>query len=135
MSGAGVDGGMEEISTDAAPAAIGPYSQGIRDGDRLFVSGQGPVDPATGEVIDGDAAAQTDRVMDNVAAILDAAGASLDDVVKTTVFLADMADYETVNEAYAARLSRPYPSRSAVEVAEIPLAADVEIEAVASLRD
>lgn len=126
---------MEEISTDAAPAAIGPYSQGIRDGDRLFVSGQGPVDPATGEVIDGDAAAQTDRVVDNVAAILDAAGASLDDVVKTTVFLADMADYEPVNEAYAARLSRPYPSRSAVEVAEIPLAADVEIEAVASLRD
>ncbi len=126
---------MEEISTDAAPAAIGPYSQGIRDGDRLFVSGQGPVDPATGEVIDGDAAAQTDRVVDNVAAILDAAGASLDDVVKTTVFLADMADYEPVNEAYAARLSRPYPSRSAVEVAEIPLAADVEIEAIASLRD
>lgn len=126
---------MEEISTDAAPAAIGPYSQGIRDGDRLFVSGQGPVDPATGEVIDGDAATQTDRVVDNLAAILDAADAGLDDVVKTTVFLADMDEYETVNEAYAARLSRPYPSRSAVEVAEIPLAADVEIEAVASLRD
>src|SRR5687767_12413977 len=92
--------GREAVSTDAAPAAIGPYSQAIRAGSLLFVSGQIPLDPATGAMVDGDIAAQTHRVFANLKAILEAAGASLDHVVRTTVYLADMNDFAKVNEIY-----------------------------------
>jgi len=122
---------MEELSTDDAPASIGPYSQGIRDGDRIYVSGQGPLDPDTGEIIEGDVRDQTARTLENVAAVLEAGGASLDDVVKATVFVTDMDDYDDVNEVYAEYTSEPYPARSAVEVADLPVPIDVEIEMIA----
>ena len=125
---------MEEISTDDAPASIGPYSQGIRDGNRIYVSGQGPVDPVNGEIIEGDIAAQTARTLENVAAVLDAADTSLNDVVKATVFVQDMADYEAVNEVYGEYMSDPYPARSAVQVEDLPIDIGVEIEVVASAR-
>lgn len=125
---------MEEIHADDAPAPLGPYSQGIVDGDRIFVSGQGPIDPATGEAVEGSVADQADRVLENAAAILEAGGASLDDVVKTTVFLADIDDYDAVNEVYADHMSDPFPARSAVAVRDLPGGIEVEIELVASLR-
>jgi 2-iminobutanoate/2-iminopropanoate deaminase len=122
---------MQPISTDDAPASLGPYSQGIRDGDTIYTSGQGPIDPATGEVIDGDIREQTARTLENLEAVLAAGGGSLDDVVKTTIYVADMADYDAINEAYAASMSEPYPARSAVEVGEFPVEIGVEIEVVA----
>lgn len=123
---------MEEISTANAPASIGPFSQGIVDGDRIYVSGQGPVDPATNEIIDAaDVRDQTKRTLRNVAAVLQAADATLADVVKTTVFVQDMSDYDEVNEVYDEMLSAPYPARSAIEVADLPIDIDVEIEAIA----
>lgn len=123
---------MKEITTEDAPPSIGPFSQGIEDGDRIYVSGQGPIDPASGEIVDGDVAAQTERTLENVDAILRAAGRSLADVVKATVFLGDMDDYEAVNEVYAEYTSEPYPARSAVEVVRHPVDIDVEIEVVAT---
>jgi len=126
---------MEEITTDDAPASIGPYSQGIRDGERVFVSGQGPVDPDTGSVVGDDIREQTERTLKNVEAICRAAGGSLDDVVKAIVFVTDMADYEAVNEVYSEYLSPPYPARSAVEVAALPIDIGVEIEVVASIPE
>jgi 2-iminobutanoate/2-iminopropanoate deaminase len=123
---------MDEIVTDDAPASIGPFSQGVVDGGRVFVSGQGPVDPETGEILDGDVREQTRRTMENVAAVLEAADCTLDDVVKTTVFVMDMADYDAINDAYAEFLSEPYPARSAVQVEALPVDIDVEIEVVAS---
>jgi len=123
---------MEEIHTDAAPAAIGPYSQGIVDGDRIFVSGQGAVDPETGDIVGEDIREETERTLENVAAVLDAADASLDDIVKSTVFVTDMDNYEAVNEVYAEYMSEPYPARSAVEVADLPVDIGVEIEVVAT---
>lgn len=125
---------MQEITTDDAPASIGPYSQGIVDGERVFVSGQGPLDPESGEVVGDSAGEQTARTLENVAAVLDAAGADLSDVVKTTVFLTHMEDYDAVNETYGEYMSEPYPARSAVEVADLPVDARVEIEVVATLR-
>ena len=125
---------MERIATDAAPDALGPYSQGIVDGDRIYLAGQGPLDPGTGEVIDGDVRAQAGRTLRNLDAVLAAVDRSLDDVVKTTVFLTDMADYEAVNEVYAEHVSEPYPARSAVQVGRLPVDARVEIEAVATLN-
>jgi len=119
---------MRELSTDDAPESIGPFSQGIRDGDTVHVSGQGPIDPDTGDVIDGDIAAETDRTLRNVAAVLEAGGGSLDDVVKTTVYVRDMAHYDAINEAYAEHFSAPFPARSAVEVADLPVDIGVEIE-------
>jgi 2-iminobutanoate/2-iminopropanoate deaminase len=125
---------MRELTTEDAPASIGPYSQGIVDGDTIYVSGQGPVDPETGDVVGETIEAQTDRTLENVAAILNAADASLDDVVKTTVFVQDMDDYGAVNERYGEYMSEPYPARSAVEIADLPIDIDVEIEAIATLR-
>lgn len=122
---------MTDIRTDDAPAPLGPYSQAIVDGDRIFVSGQGPLDPATGEVVEGSIADQADRVLQNAEAILEAGDASLDDVVKTTIFLTDMDDYEAVNEVYAEHVSEPYPARSCVAVRDLPGGIDVEIELVA----
>ena len=122
---------MQPISTDEAPASLGPYSQGIRDGDTIYTSGQGPIDPDTGDVIDGDIGAQTAVTLENLAAVLSAGGGSLDDVVKTTIYVGDMADYDAINETYAAHMSEPYPARSAVEVGEFPVEIGVEIEMVA----
>ncbi|NLV15230.1 Rid family detoxifying hydrolase [Haloarcula argentinensis] len=122
---------MEELTTDDAPDSIGPYSQGIASGDRIYVSGQGPVDPDTGEVLQGTPGEQTRRTLQNVAAVLQAGGASLDDVVKSTVFVKDMRYYDEVNEVYGELMSPPYPARSAVEVVKLPVDIDVEIEVVA----
>jgi reactive intermediate/imine deaminase len=125
---------MKELSTDEAPPSIGPFSQGIEDGDRIYVSGQGPIDPETGDIVDGDVATQTERTLENVDAVLRAGDRSLDDVVKATVFLQDMDDYDAVNEVYGSYMSEPYPARSAVEVVELPVDIAVEIEVVASTR-
>lgn len=123
------------ISTDAAPAAIGPYSQAVRCGDLVFCSGQIAMDPVTGELVgQGDVAAQTERVLDNLAAVLEAAGASFANVVKTTIFLKDMGDFATVNAIYAKRFEgiEP-PARATVEASRLPKDVDVEIEAIAHL--
>ena len=123
----------EAIASDAAPKAIGPYSQAIRSGSLLFVSGQIPLDPATGAMIDGDIAAQTHRVFANLQAILEAAGASFDHVVRTTVYLADMNDFATVNEIYGTYFSSPAPARATVQAARLPKDARVEIDLIASV--
>jgi reactive intermediate/imine deaminase len=121
----------EVVSTDAAPAAIGAYSQGTTNGELVFTAGQGPLMP-DGEVLeDASIAEQTGRVLDNIAAILEEAGASMDDVMKTTVFLDDIEDFEEMNETYATYFPEDPPARSAVEVGALPLGIGVEIEAVA----
>jgi 2-iminobutanoate/2-iminopropanoate deaminase len=123
------------ITSSGAPAAIGPYSQAIRAGELLFVSGQVPLDPATGELIEGDVAAQTHRVLQSLEAIVRAAGATLDDVVKTTVYLADMNDFVAMNRVYATFFADPAPARAAVQVARLPKDAQVEIDAIVRLAD
>jgi len=123
----------EAVSSPAAPKAIGPYSQAIRAGSLLFVSGQVPLDPATGEMVQGDIAAQTHRVFRNLGAILEAAGASFDTVVRTTVYLADMNDFAVVNEVYGTYFSAPAPARATVQAARLPKDARVEIDLIASL--
>ena len=120
------------ISTSKAPAALGPYSQAIRWGDLIFVSGQIPIDPATGQVVGDDVAAQTERVLKNLAAILEAAGASLGQVLKTTVYLRDLNDFGKMNEVYARFFSEQPPARATVQVARLPRDVSVEIEAVAA---
>jgi len=125
----------EAISTEAAPAAIGPYSQGIRCGNLLFISGQLPIDPASGELIAGSVEEKTRRVLNNVRAIAEAAGARLEDTVKTTVFLKDMEDFAAMNAVYAEFFSGMPPARAAVQVAALPKDADIEIEAVVYLPD
>ena len=124
----------QAISTEAAPKAIGPYSQAIRAGSLLFVSGQIPLDPATGAMVDGDVAAQTHRVFANLKAILEAAGASLDNVVRSTVYLADMNDFAVVNGVYGTYFSSPAPARATVQAARLPKDARVEIDVIASLQ-
>lgn len=121
----------ETIATDSAPAAVGPYSQAIKAGHFVFTAGQIGLDPAVGKLVVGGVAAQAERALQNLAAVLEAAGSGLDKVVKTTVFLQDMADYGMVNEVYARFLGGSPPARSAVAVAALPLGALVEIEAVA----
>ena len=122
---------LSPVSTPNAPAAIGPYSQGVRAGDLLFAAGQIALDPATGKFLDGDITQQTDRVMENLTAVLAAAGAAWTDVVKTTVFLVDLADFSTFNDAYARHLDGARPARSTVQVAALPRGARVEIEVIA----
>lgn len=121
----------QPIKTPRAPATIGPYSQGVRAGGFIFISGQIPLDPTSGEVVNGDVAQQTDRVMRNIRAILDDSGGTLEDVVKTTIFLADMNDFATVNEVYGRYFSSEPPARATVQVARLPKDVKVEIEAVA----
>ena len=123
----------QAISSEGAPRAIGPYSQAVRAGAMLFVSGQIPLDPATGLMVDGDIAAQTHRVFANLRAILDAAGASFDHVVRTTVYLADMNDFNAMNEVYGTYFSSPAPARATVQAARLPKDARVEIDVIASL--
>ena len=122
----------QAISSPDAPKAIGPYSQAIRTGQLLFASGQIPTDPATGVIVDGDVAAQTRRVFDNLEAVLKTANLSFADVVKTTVFLADMNDFAAMNEVYGKYFSEPYPARATVQVARLPKDARVEIDLIAS---
>ena len=122
----------EVISTTAAPAAIGPYSQAIKVGNMLFCSGQIPVNPATGEIPEG-ITAQTRQALENVKALLAEAGATVDNVVKTTVFLADMSLFVPMNEVYGEVFTQPYPARSAVAVRELPKQVLVEVEVIAAL--
>lgn len=121
----------EIIATDGAPKAIGPYSQGVRAGGLVFFSGQIALDPDTGEMVGDDVSAQTERVMASIAALLDAAGLGFADVVKTTIFLVNLADFATVNEIYGRRFPQAPPARSTVEVKGLPRGALVEIEVVA----
>jgi 2-iminobutanoate/2-iminopropanoate deaminase len=120
------------VTSAAAPKAIGPYSQAVRAGDLLFLSGQIPLDPSTGQMVDGDIAAATRRVMDNLAAVLASAGLSFANVVRTTIYLADLGDFAKVNEVYGSYLSEPFPARATVQVARLPRDSRVEIDAVAS---
>lgn len=123
----------ETFKTERAPAAIGPYSQAVKAGGFLFISGQIPIDPATGQVVQGDAAVQTDQVLQNIRNILEDSGASIEGVVKTTIFLVDMNDFAVVNEAYAKYFNLEPPARATVEVSRLPKDVRVEIEAIAWL--
>jgi 2-iminobutanoate/2-iminopropanoate deaminase len=124
----------QAISSADAPKAIGPYSQAVRAGQLLFVSGQVPLDPATGEIVGGDIATQTRRVFENLGAVLKAGGRSFNDVVRTTVFLADMNDFAEVNKVYGSYFSEPYPARATVQVARLPKDARVEIDVIATFE-
>ena len=119
--------------TTSAPAAIGPYSQAIKAGGFVFVSGQIPLDPATGRMVDGDIAAQTHRVFTNLREILTAAGSSLDSVVRSTVYLADMGDFAAMNEVYGSYFTAPAPARSTIQAGRLPKDARVEIDVIATL--
>ena len=122
------------IATDLAPKAIGPYSQAVVLNGLAFLSGQIPLDPATGQLVDGDVAAQTGRVLENLKAVLEAAGSSLDHVLKTTVFLSDMGDFPKLNEVYGRYFTANQPARSTVQVARLPRDVKVEIEVIAALK-
>jgi 2-iminobutanoate/2-iminopropanoate deaminase len=124
----------QAVSTPSAPKAIGPYSQAVRAGSLLFVSGQVPIDPATGNIITGDIAAQTHRIFQNIGEILKAGGASFDNVVRTTVFLADMNDFAAMNDAYGTFFSSPFPARATVQVSRLPKDARIEIDVIASVE-
>jgi 2-iminobutanoate/2-iminopropanoate deaminase len=125
---------MKTIAVDGAPKAIGPYSQALIENGFLFVSGQIPLDPATGELVPGDIDAAVNRVFDNIEAILRSAGSSLDEVVKTTVYLVRLKDFAAMNAVYADRFGSHRPARSTVGVAELPKGASVEIEVIARFR-
>ena len=122
----------QSISSPDAPRAIGPYSPAIRAGRLLFISGQVPIDPSTGDLVGGDIKAQTRRVMDNIGALLKAGGLGFSDVVRTTVFLADMNDFAAMNDVYGTFFVQPYPARATVQVARLPKDARVEIDAIAA---
>jgi 2-iminobutanoate/2-iminopropanoate deaminase len=124
---------LKPVHTDGAPAALGPYSQAIVSDGFVFASGQVAIDPTTGEVVEGGVAEQTDRVLTNLSAVLEAAGASMSTVVKATVFLTDMGTFAEMNEVYARHFGDHRPARAAVEVAGLPKSVDVEIEAVARI--
>lgn len=126
---------MKTIATEGAPKAIGPYSQAIADGGFLFTSGQIPLDPSTGELVPGDIQSAVERVFDNIEAILSASGLTLDDVVKTTVYLLHMSEFGPMNAVYARRFGNHRPARSTVAVTELPKGASVEIDVVARLRN
>ncbi len=125
---------MKPVNSLSAPAAIGPYSQAIDAGDFVFLSGQVPIDPKTGELVPGDIEAQTERVLDNLAAVLEAAGCSFADVVKTTIYLMDLGDFQVVNATYAKRFSSAPPARATVQVSALPKGSRVEIDAIAKKR-
>ncbi len=120
----------EPIRTERAPAAIGPYSQAVRAGGHVFLSGQIPLDPATGQLVEGDIRIQTQRVFDNLKAVCEAAGASLDDVVRVGIYLMDLSDFAEVNAVMAEYFADPYPARSTIQVSGLPRGARVEVDAV-----
>ena len=119
------------VTSPRGPAALGPYSSAVWAGELLYLSGQTPIDPATNKLIDGDVEEQTHRAFDNLQAVLEDSGLSMDDVIKCNVYLTDMANFAAMNTAYSARFSKPYPARTTVAVAGLPLGAQVEIELVA----
>ena len=121
----------EIITTDRIAPSVGPFSAAVRAGDLLFLSGQVALDPATGKLVGGDIGAQTEQIFANISAVLEAAGKSFDDVMKTTVYLADMKDFGAMNTVYARHFQTPYPARTTIQVAGLPLGAAVEIEVVA----
>jgi reactive intermediate/imine deaminase len=120
----------QSIHTDAAPAAIGPYSQAVRSGQTVYLSGQIPLDPATGALVEGDIATQARRAFDNLKAVCEAAGGSLDAVVRLGLYVTDLGDFATVNAVMAEYFSAPYPARSTIQVSALPKAAVVEVDAV-----
>ena len=120
----------QPIHTDSAPAAVGPYSQAVRSGNTVFLSGQIPLDPATGVLVAGDIATQARRAFDNLKAVCEAAGGSFDDVVRLGLYLTDLADFGAVNAVMAEYFAQPYPARSTVEVAGLPKGAVFEVDAV-----
>lgn len=121
----------KQIATPQAPSALGPYSQGISTGNLVFISGQLPIDPATGSLIEGSISEQTALIMKNIQAIAEEAGSSLDRIVKTTIFLTDLGNFKEVNEAYGVFFKDAPPARATIQVAALPLGASVEIEAIA----
>ena len=121
------------VPTPSAPPVAGPYSPAVRAGNLLFVSGQIPLDPATGQLVEGDIRAQTTRVLQNIGELLKAGGADFSDVVRTSIFLADLGDFAVVNEIYATYFTPPYPARATVQVARLPRDVRVEIDAIAIL--
>ena len=123
----------EPIHSDGAPSAIGTYSQAIRSGNFVFLSGQIPLDPATMEVVDGDFEARARRVFDNLQAVAEAAGGSLDNIVKLTIYLTDLGNFATVNAVMESYFSEPFPARAALGVASLPKGVDVEAEAILAL--
>jgi 2-iminobutanoate/2-iminopropanoate deaminase len=123
----------QAIETANAPGAVGPYSQAVKTGNLLFLSGQIGIDPAAGSLVEGGVEAQAIQIFKNIKAVLEAAGVAMQNVVKATVFLKDMGDFKKVNEIYAGQFERPFPARSAVAVKELPLSVDIEIEVIASL--
>jgi reactive intermediate/imine deaminase len=123
----------EIINTDNAPAAIGPYSQAVRHGNTVYLSGQIPLDPATMQLVDGDIATQADRVFKNLRAVCEAAGGDLGDVIKVNIYMTDLGHFARVNEVMAEYFSEPYPARATVGVSALPLGAEVEVEAVLGL--
>ena len=123
----------QTIHTDKAPAAVGTYSQAVRHGDLVFLSGQIPLDPATMNVVEGDIAAQIPRVFQNLAAVCEAAGSTLDGIIKLNVFLTDLGNYAAVNQVMQEYFNEPYPARAAVGVRALPLGVEVEMEAVLGL--
>ena len=120
----------QPVSTDQAPAAIGPYSQAVRSGNLVFLSGQIPLDPATGELVDGDISAQARQVFANLRAVCEAAGGSLDGVVRVGIYLMDLADFAAVNAVMAEVFAAPYPARSTIQVSGLPRGARVEVDAI-----
>jgi 2-iminobutanoate/2-iminopropanoate deaminase len=124
----------EIIATDHAPAAVGPYSQAVRVGDFIYTAGQIPLVPGTGKLIEGDIEAQTRRVMQNLAAVLETAGSGLDNVIKTTIYVTNLADFAAINQVYGSFFADSPPARSTVQVAALPLNANVEIEMVALIN-
>lgn len=135
MERGGAIAGHRTIATDGAPLVLGPYSQAVRASALLFLSGQIPLDPATGELVEGDIAAQTRRVMDNLAAVLAAAGGGLADLVKTTIYVTDLGDFGVVNAVYGGYFDDDPPARATVEVAALPMGARVEIDGIAWLGE
>ena len=121
----------EIVTTDRIAPSVGPFSAAVRAGDLLFLSGQVALDPATGKLVGGDIGAQTEQIFANISAVLEAAGKSFDDVMKTTVYLADMKDFGAMNTVYARYFQTPYPARTTIQAAGLPLGAAVEIEVVA----
>ncbi|HXC92631.1 MAG TPA: RidA family protein [Geobacteraceae bacterium] len=124
----------EIVSTDKAPSAIGPYSQGVRVDGFIFFSGQIPIDPSSGEVVKGDISIQAEQVMQNIEALLEVSGIGFDNVVKSTIFLTNLADFGIVNDIYGRRFTTAYPARSTVQVSALPKGVDIEIEVVAISR-
>ena len=120
----------QPIATNRAPAAIGPYSQAVRSGSQVFLSGQIPIDPATGQLVEGDISVQSRRVFDNLSAVCAAAGGSLDQVVRVGIYLMDLGDFAAVNAVMAEYFTAPYPARSTIQVAGLPRGARVEVDAI-----